>query len=69
MQKYRISVEREFDQYLKGWFDDCSIEISGGVTRIYCSLSGQEELYGMLQRIQSLGLPLAEAVKIIDQEN
>ena len=64
MRNYRISIGKEFDQYLKSWFEDCMIEEQPGVTFLYCELTDQAEIFGILQRIQSLGLPLIEAVKI-----
>ncbi len=63
MRNYRISIGKEFDQYLKSWFEDCLIEERPGVTFLCCELTDQAEIFGILQRIQSLGLPLIEVVK------
>ena len=68
MPEYMIRIKSILDPVLAGWFEDCKLIVHDDETRVFCILEDQAALFGMLQRIQSLGLPLVEAV-IKDEEN
>ncbi len=62
MQEYRIRINTCFDPYLRSWFEDCEIEELELETVLIFTPADQASLFGMLKRIQNLGLPLIEAV-------
>ena len=64
MTVYQISIGIELDESLQTWFEDCRITAGNGTTLLICQISDQAGLYGILSRIQNLGLPLLEAVII-----
>lgn len=45
---------------LRAEFDDCEIAVGPGITTLRAELPDQGALYGLLQRITSLGLELVD---------
>ena len=63
MQEYRIRINTGFNAYLRDWFEDCIIEEKEAETILFFRPADQDSLFGMLKRIQNLGLPLTEVVE------
>ena len=62
MQEYRIRINTGFDNYLRSWFEDCVIDEFDSETDLIFKPADQASLFGMLKRVQNLGLPLIEVV-------
>jgi hypothetical protein len=66
MRQYRIRIGCRLDDGLRGWFDDCSVTVRDRTTDVICRIRDQAGLYGILRRIQDLGMPLLEVRMLRD---
>jgi hypothetical protein len=64
--RYRVIVSGRLGEISRGVFEDLSVELNGANTGLTGDLD-QAALYGVLNRIQSLGLELV-AVNRLDDE-
>lgn len=57
---YEITFVGQAGTVLRAEFDDCEIAVGPGITTLRAELPDQGALYGLLQRITSLGLELVD---------
>ena len=56
---YAIEIEGQLDAGWQEWFDDLTVTTTaGGNTRLHGAIMDQAALYGILKRINNLGLRL-----------
>ncbi len=55
---YRIRVKGALGGQWSDWFDGMAIKSEGAITTISGNVRDQSALYGLLNRIRDLGLPL-----------
>ena len=64
---YAIEVEGHLDTEWQEWFDDLTVTTTaGGNTRLHGAIVDQAALYGILRRINNLGLRLLSVNREID---
>ncbi|GAA1646525.1 hypothetical protein [Georgenia ruanii] len=62
---YEIRVQGHLDPRWAAWFDGLSLTCdSGGTTSIRGRLMDQAALYGVLQRVRDVGLPLLSLTQV-----
>lgn len=64
--RYSIVVRGEFDEITAASFDDVSLERSDGVTVLHTDVVDQPALFGLLQRIQTVGAGLLAVTEVPD---
>ena len=57
---YTIVIRGEFGRRHRMAFDDLGVSISSGLTRLSGRLLDQAAFYGVLRRLESLGLEITE---------
>ena len=57
---YVITVRGVAGPWVRGVFDDTEISVVGDTTVLRCAGADQAALYGLLRRIQDLGLELLD---------
>lgn len=61
---YRIVVRGECAGLLAGLMEGAAIESGGGLTFIVAPVRDQSELYGLLDRLQELALPIVSLTEL-----
>ena len=62
---YEIRLKRHLDSRWAGWFDGLTISNENdGTTLIQGSVVDQAALYGLLQKIRDMGLPLVSVTQV-----
>ena len=62
--RYEIRVKGELNAALQSAFEGMSVEIEPVETVLAGTIEDQAALYGVLQRVQSLGLELVEVRRV-----
>jgi hypothetical protein len=57
---YTILIKGEFGRRHSAAFEDLTVSISGGETRLSGTLPDQAALYGVLRRLEDLGLEILD---------
>ena len=66
---YRIRIEGHLDQHWSSWFEGLSItHLENGETQLSGYLTDQAALYGVLHKIQNLGIPLIAVCRVPPDE-
>ena len=61
---YVITVTGEVDRSLRAAFDDVAITVDHGVTRMHVPDADTSALYGVLHRLEALGLELLDLHRV-----
>jgi hypothetical protein len=61
---YELSFKGAASDTLRAAFEEFEVTTSGGLTLIKCSLPDQAALYGLLDRINALGLELLDVHQV-----
>ena len=63
--RYEIRLRGHLDSRWAAWFDGLSLtNDSDGTTIIYGQVADQAALYGLLQKVRDLGLPLVSVTQV-----
>ena len=62
--KYEIRIIGKLDQTWSEWFDGFSITILGAETIMVGEVIDQAALFGMLAKLNDLGLPLMSVIRV-----
>ncbi len=66
---YRILIEGHLDQHWSSWFEGLSItHLEDGETQLFGYLADQAALYGVLPKMQNLGIPLIAVCRVPPDE-
>jgi hypothetical protein len=57
---YVITVRGVAGPWVRGFFDDTELSVAGDTTVLRCAGADQAALYGLLRRIEDLGLELLD---------
>jgi hypothetical protein len=60
--RYEIVVRGELDERFASAFDDMTIHVEDGCTRIVGEVVDQSRLYGLLEQINNLGIELISVI-------
>lgn len=60
---YEFRLEGPLDSKWSDWFDGLSLRVEGGETVLTGWVPDQSALYGLLERIRDLGMPLLSVVR------
>ena len=61
---YRILIGGQLDQSWSAWFDNLRIQTSENETALEGHISDQAALFGILNKVRNLGLPLLAVIPI-----
>ena len=67
-RRYAIVVRDELDARFAAAFDEMTVSVEGGRTHIVGEVIDQAHLYGLLDRIASLGIELISVNPLPDEE-
>jgi hypothetical protein len=63
--RYEIRVKGHLDSRWAAWFDGLSLTNSSDGTTIICGpVADQAALYGLLQKVRDIGLPLVSVTQV-----
>ena len=63
--RYEIRLKGHLDSRWAAWFDGLSLtNESDGTTKIHGPVADQAALYGLLQKVRDIGLPLVSVTQI-----
>ena len=63
--RWKIRLRGHLDSRWAAWFDGLSLtNDSDGITIIYGPVADQAALYGLLQKVRDLGLPLVSVTQV-----
>jgi hypothetical protein len=63
--QYEIRLEGHLDSRWAAWFDGLTLTLdSDGTTNIHGFVADQAALYGLLQKVRDLGLPLVSVTQV-----
>ncbi len=66
---YRIRVKGHLDQYWSSWFEGLTMtHLENGETLLAGRLADQAALYGVLYKLQNLGVPLVAVCRTSPDE-
>ncbi len=66
---YRIRVKGHLDQHWSSWFEGLTMtHLENGETLLAGRLADQAALYGVLYKLQNLGVPLVAVCRISPDE-
>jgi hypothetical protein len=66
---YQVRVQGELGPGWDDWFSEAAVtREADGVTALTCDLPDQAALYGLLRKLQDLGLPLLSIIGIQSNE-
>lgn len=68
-QLYEIRIAGHLDERWQTWFEDLAITLSENETILHGQLRDQAELYGVLKRINNLGLTLISVKRQAPPQN
>jgi hypothetical protein len=63
---YDLSFKGNASDMLKAEFEDCAVDAGGGVTHIRATLPDRSALYGLIGRLEALGLELLDIRLVAD---
>jgi hypothetical protein len=68
--RYEIRVQGHIGQAWSRWFDALTVQqLDDGSTRLWGTLPDQAALYGLLNKIRDLGMPLLSVQRLdVDQD-
>ena len=61
---YEIRLKGHLDSRWAGWFDGLTTNENDGTTLIQGSVVDQAALYGLLQKLRDMGLPLVSVTQV-----
>ena len=61
---YEVHLEGALDPKWSTWFEGLTMKVEGGETVLVGEVPDQPALYGLIERIRDLGLPLVSVKRI-----